>query len=199
MTVEGDSLSLTMWSDFVPLSERSELMQELLIETPWREIELHMYGKRVKMPRLTCWYGDPDAIYTYSGIKNDPQPWTARLAAMRKRVQCVTGSEFNSVLLNLSRDGRDYMSWHRDDERELGAAPIVASVSLGATRRFEFRRAIVEERSTHPTRCIELADGSLLLMSGHTQRMWQHGIPKAPGLDAPRINLTFRRVYSRSL
>jgi alkylated DNA repair dioxygenase AlkB len=192
--VEGDSLSLKLWQDFLPATERAEMFQALLSETPWRETDLQMYGRRVKMPRLTCWYGEPNAIYTYSGIRNVPLPWTPRLEALRNCVQRVTGAIFNSVLLNLYRSGSDYMSWHSDDEKELGPAPVIASVSLGAPRRFDFRWRNELERAAHPTRRIELTDGSLLLMSGDTQRTWQHGIPKAPGVSQARVNLTFRLV-----
>jgi alkylated DNA repair dioxygenase AlkB len=198
MIVEGDSLSLKLWPNFVPIAERAELLQALINETPWRETELHMYGRRVKMPRLTCWYGEPDAVYTYSGIKNEPLPWTQRLIALRDKVRRITATTFNSSLLNFYRDGNDYMSWHSDDEKELGSAPAIASVSLGATRRFDFRRANAEERSVHTTRSIELTDGSLLLMTGNTQRDWQHGIPKASRIREPRINLTFRYVQTQS-
>ena len=194
IVVEGDSLSLKLWPNFVPVGERTELLHTLISETPWRETELNMYGRRVKMPRLTCWYGEPDAVYTYSGIKNEPLPWTLRLDRLRDRVQRITGVSFNSVLLNLYRDGNDYMSWHSDDEKELGSAPVIASVSLGAPRRFDFRRTVAAERVVQPTRSIELTDGSLLLMAGNTQLYWQHGVPKAPRIGQPRVNLTFRHV-----
>jgi alkylated DNA repair dioxygenase AlkB len=197
VVIEVDSLSLKLWRDFVPAAERAGMFQALLAETHWRETELQMYGRRVKMPRLTCWYGDSNAIYTYSGIRNVPLPWTQTLETLRDDVQRVTGLRFNSVLLNLYSNGNDYMSWHSDDEPELGPAPAIASVSLGAARRFDFRWGNQRERAAHPTRSIELTDGSLLLMHGETQLKWQHGIPKAPRLNQARINLTFRLICAR--
>ena len=195
--VEDESLSLKLWPNFVPAAEGRELFRVLMAESPWRETELQMFGKRIKMPRLTCWYGDADAVYTYSGIRNEPLPWTDCLNHMAERVRQVTGAEFNSVLLNLYRDGNDSMAWHSDDERELGPSPVIASVSLGATRKFNFRKAKAQAGAPRATRSIELTDGSLLQMHGDTQRDWQHGIPKAPQVTEPRINLTFRRVIVR--
>lgn len=192
--IEAGSLSLALWRSFVPTTQRAPLLRTLISETPWQEGELQMFGRRVKMPRLTCWYGDPGAVYTYSGIKNEPLPWTACLDALRTSVQQRTGTRFNSVLLNLYRDGNDSMSWHSDDEEELGPAPKIASVSLGVTRRFDFRWARAEGRQAYPARSIELTDGSLLLMAGDTQRDWQHGIGKAPRIVGQRVNLTFRYV-----
>jgi len=192
--IEAEALSLKLWRNFVPTTQRAQLLRTLIRETPWQEGELQMFGRRVKMPRLTCWYGDPGAVYTYSGIRNEPLPWTASLAALREAVQQFTGAPFNSVLLNLYRDGNDSMSWHSDDEAELGPAPRIASVSLGVTRRFDFRWARAEGRKIHPARSIELTDGSLLLMAGDTQHNWQHGIAKAPRVGGPRVNLTFRHV-----
>jgi len=195
IVIEDDSLSVKFWRNFVPAEQRAAIFRTLLAETPWRETELHIYGRRVKMPRMTCWFGDAGAVYTYSGVRNDPLPWTPKLTAMLADVQRATGATFNSVLLNLYRNGKDYMSWHRDDEKELGPSPVIASVSLGASRRFDFRRKRADERATRPTKSFELADGSLLVMSGDTQRKWQHSIPKSGRADEPRINLTFRRIY----
>jgi alkylated DNA repair dioxygenase AlkB len=194
MIADDGSPSLKFWPYFLTPLESAALLQALLTETPWRQLEMQMYGRRVKTPRLTCWYGDAGAVYTYSGIRNEPLPWTPSLSSLREGVQRASGAAFNSVLLNLYRDGRDSMSWHSDDEPELGANPIIASVSLGAQRRFDFRRARVEKGARRETRSIELTDGSLLLMSGNTQGDWQHSVPKAARVNGRRINLTFRRV-----
>ncbi len=149
-----------------------------------------MFGRPVRVPRLVAWHGDPVAVYTYSGTEHRPLPWTPVLVRVRRRVEALTGHEFNAVLLNLYRDGRDGMGWHSDDEPELGPEPVVASASFGATRRFCLRhRRRRESRLDLP-----LGHGSLLLMHGATQRHWLHAVPKTRAPVGPRVNLTFRTV-----
>ena len=125
----------------------------------------------------------------YSGIPHEPLPWTAELKALCEEVSVATGARFNSVLLNLYRDGEDSVSWHRDDEPELGRDPVIASVSLGATRRFKLR-----DLATKETHDLELTDGTLLQMSGPSQREWEHCVPKTKRPVGERINLTYRWV-----
>ena len=138
----------------------------------------------------TPWHGDPGTRYTYSGITLDTCPWTPLLARLRQDIEAITGYCYNSVLLNLYRDQHDSVGWHSDNERELGRAPVIASLSLGATRSFRLRH---RER-LHAPLTISLTDGSLLLMAGETQRNWQHAVPKETREKGPRINLTFRRI-----
>jgi alkylated DNA repair dioxygenase AlkB len=192
--IDRDSLDIEFWSDFLAPSRADDLLSTLLTETPWVHGEIAIYGKKVKMPRLTAWYGDPGAVYTYSGLRNEPLPWSAALSEIRADVESFAEHTFNSVLLNYYRNGDDYMSWHRDDEPELGPRPVIASVTLGAARRFQFREARPAEAGKRKTHEIELTHWSLLVMRGDTQRVWEHGIPKAKGVVEPRINLTFRRV-----
>ena len=139
------------------------------------------------MPRLTAWYGD--FTYTYTGIVNKPAPWTPELLRIKARAEELAGEAFNGVLMNLYSSGRDSVSWHSDDERELGAEPTIASVSFGATRRFQFRRKDDHSRKA----AINLHHGDVLIMSGATQQLWHHQIPKTAREIGPRINLTFRR------
>lgn len=161
----------------------------LTAEIVWSQDSMVMYGRRVAFPRLTAWYGDPGAAYTYSGVRNEPRTWTPLLIALRDRVAAAAGARFNSVLLNRYRDGADGMGWHADDERELGPAPVIASLSVGAVRTFELRHRADRERIALP-----LASGSLLVMSGATQRHWLHRVPKDARSAGARINLTFRLV-----
>jgi alkylated DNA repair dioxygenase AlkB len=156
-------------------------------EIAWAQESMMMFGHRVAFPRLTAWYGDPGAAYTYSGVRNEPQPWTPLLRELRDRAAAVAGARFNSVLLNRYRDGRDGMGWHADDEREL--APVIASLSVGAVRTFELRHRADRERIALP-----LGSGSLIVMAGDTQRHWMHRVPKNPHAQGERINLTFRWV-----
>ncbi len=160
----------------------------LLAEVPWEVHHIRLFGRSVASPRLSCWIGDADASYTYSGERFEPKPWFPGLLALRARLEGELDARFNSVLANLYRDGRDAMGWHRDDEPELGAAPLIASVSLGATRRFLLKD---ETGSRH---AIELASGDLLLMSGRSQQHYRHALPRTAKPVGPRINLTFRRI-----
>jgi alkylated DNA repair dioxygenase AlkB len=171
------------------------LLRELIELTPWRTDSVVVWGKPYLQPRLTAWYGDQDARYEYSGLELAPLPWTPRLLAIRASVERAAGSPFNSVLLNYYRNERDSMGMHSDDEPELGAEPVIASLSLGETRTLVFRHR--SDRSLKSFR-IELGDGSLLLMRGATQRNWKHGIAKERRPCGARVNLTFRRIVPRT-
>jgi alkylated DNA repair dioxygenase AlkB len=171
----------------------SQFFSELREGIPWRQEEVLIFGQRRLVPRLVSWHGDPQARYTYSGTPHDPLPWTPALERIRARVADLTGCSFNAVLLNLYRDGRDGMGWHADDEPELGRDPVIASVSLGASRRFCMRH----RRHTNSKLDLSLPHGSLLLMSGPTQHHWVHAVPKTRSPVGERINLTFRRVGLR--
>jgi alkylated DNA repair dioxygenase AlkB len=167
------------------------LLQELIATTPWRHEAVTVYGKRHLQPRLTAWYGDPGQSYAYSGLQLAPLPWTPTLAKLRDRVQQLAQAPFSSVLLNHYRDHRDSMGMHSDDEKELGPTPVIASLSLGATRTLVFKHKTRPELK--PLR-LALPSGSLLIMKGLTQQNWRHGIDKLAKPCGPRINLTFRRI-----
>lgn len=169
------------------------LLSELIRETPWRSEEITVWGKNRLQPRLTAWYGDEGQNYTYSGILMNPVPWTQTLLEIRELVESKCDEVFNSVLLNYYRDGHDSMGFHSDDEPELGPRPTIASLSLGESRLFAFKRKC---RSDALLVNIELASGSLLLMKGDTQRNWKHGIAKTSRPLGPRVNLTFRRIQA---
>ncbi|GAB4189453.1 MAG: alpha-ketoglutarate-dependent dioxygenase AlkB [Wenzhouxiangellaceae bacterium] len=163
----------------------------LTTELAWTQQPITLFGKQVMQPRLTAWYGEPGITYRYSGLTLTAQPWTATLTTIRQTVEMLSGARFNSVLCNYYRDGSDSMGWHADDEPELGPEPVIASLSLGASRRFVFRR-----RDNHRQRQVmELSHGSLLMMTGTTQRRWQHALPKTQRVSGPRINLTFRTIF----
>lgn len=173
--------------------EASRHFDGLLSETKWSQETIQMFGKVTNIPRLTAWYGDADKPYTYSGIQMQPLPWTERLLEIKTRVETISQTVFNSVLLNQYRDGNDSVDWHADDEPELGANPVIGSVSFGGIRDFRFRSKDADSSDTHTTETIELRHGDVLLMSGETQRNWNHQIPKRAKAD-PRINLTFRTI-----
>jgi alkylated DNA repair dioxygenase AlkB len=167
------------------------VMDQLIDEVPWRAESIVVWGRTYPQPRLIAWYGDVGMNYTYSGIQLTPLPWTAALLDIKNRVEAVTGTDFNSVLLNYYRDHRDSMGLHSDDEPELGERPILASLSLGEERTFILKHK--RDRILKPVR-LKLTSGSLLLMKGETQRYWKHGIDKETHPCGPRVNLTFRRI-----
>lgn len=176
----------------LPLASTAEaIMKQLIEEVPWRAENIVVWGKTYPQPRLTAWYGDDGAIYTYSGIHLDPLPWTRTLINIKSRVEEIADGEFNSVLLNYYRDHRDSMGLHSDDEPELGRRPIIASVSLGEERTFMLKH---KTRKDLESVRLKLASGSLLLMKGDTQHCWKHGIEKEQQPCGPRVNLTFRRI-----
>lgn len=164
-------------------------------EVAWRRDHVVMFGRRHAVPRLTAWFGDPGCVYAYSGITLAPRPWSATLSEIRVLVARAAEAPFNAVLLNLYRDGADGMGWHADDEPELGPAPIIASVTLGATRTFQLKH---KTRKDLPRVDLDLEHGSLLVMRPPTQAHWLHGVPKRRGRAlGPRLNLTFRWIQVR--
>lgn len=176
--------------EFLSAEDADRYFREVRDEVSWRQEEIVMFGKRVRMPRLTAWYGDAGALYTYSGLRNEPLAWTTPLLELRNRVAAAAGVTFNSVLLNRYRSGGDGMSWHTDDEPELGDEPVIASVSLGEPRLFVMRAKESKQRLLE----LRLAHGSLLLMRGASQKRFQHAVPKEKRAQNERINLTFRMV-----
>ena len=178
------------YPDFMSGQAADQALTRLREGLDWQQLPIKMFGRRILQPRLTAYYGDPGADYRYSGLQLLAQPWPAALAELRDAVAGQIGERFNSVLCNLYRHGRDYMGWHADDEPELGPDPLIASVSLGAERRF----ALKPRDGTADRQVFELASGSLLIMSGDLQRYWLHQLPRSQKVHQERINLTFRRV-----
>ena len=130
--LEMPDAEVIFYRGLFPEAQSDELYQALLSGTDWKQRSIKLYGKEVPLPRLTAWHGEPGKAYRYSGIKEEPAPWTPALLAVKREIEAVSGASFNSALLNLYRDGRDSVSWHSDDEPELGEAPVIGSVSFGA-------------------------------------------------------------------
>ena len=175
---------------WLPRAEADQLLAAVMDTVRWETHRIRMFGREVDSPRLSCWIGDPGASYVYSRTRFEPRPWPPALQALRPRIDAVAGVVMNSVLANLYRDGKDAMGWHSDDEPELGPRPVIASLSLGGTRRFAFKH----RRDPAKKFALDLPHGSLLLMSGDTQANWQHALPRTARPVAPRLNLTFRRI-----
>ena len=188
LALPGAELALD--PDWLPSDRAGALFSALRAAIPWEVHRIRLFGRELDSPRLSCWIGDPGAAYAYSGARFQPRPWPAALLPVRARLHAELGIDFNSVLANLYRDGRDSMGWHSDDESELGPRPVIASLSLGATRRF-----MLKPRGDPGDKlALDLPSGSLLLMRGDTQRHYRHALPRTARQVGPRINLTFRLI-----
>ena len=181
---------LEYFPGFFDKAESQVLFDSLRSSVQWKQETLRLYGKQIPTPRLTAWYGDEGVAYKYSGRTFYALAWTEELLYIREKLANVTGVSFNSVLLNLYRAGNDSMGWHSDDEPELGTNPVIASVNFGQERRFDFRN-----KTDHTEKYrINLANGSLLIMKGNIQHLWQHQVAKSARVKDGRINLTFRVI-----
>jgi alkylated DNA repair dioxygenase AlkB len=183
---------LHYFPNFYGADEADCLLERLRADTPWRQDSIRIAGIQRLQPRLSAWYGDTDAEYTYSGLHLVPLMWSAPLLDIKTRLEASCETRFNSVLLNYYRDQQDSMGWHSDDEAELGSTPIIASLTLGASREFAFKHKTRKELRYK----IKLSHGSVLVMQGNTQTHWLHAIAKEKASVGPRINLTFRRIFN---
>ncbi len=181
---------LRVWSPFFEVGEADRLLEGLWRDIEWSQHFVAIAGRRIASPRLSAWYGVDGAHYRYSGHRYDPLPFTPLLDEVRSRLNAEFGTSFNSVLANAYRDGADSMGWHSDDEPEVGTSPVIASVSLGETRRFRLRH---RKRAVEPV-ALDLEHGSLLVMDGDTQANWHHAVPKTRRQVGLRVNLTFRWI-----
>ena len=198
---DGD---LRLYPHLFSAEESARLLDDLKQEIDWKSERITMFGRSLALPRLTAWFGDLGMRYTYSGIAVESAGWTPTLLRIRARVEEVSMSRFNSVLLNYYRDGRDSVSWHSDDEPELGRDPVIGSVSLGSERPFQLRHRTADDVASASTGepasgrlTLDLPNGSYLEMGPGMQRNWAHRLPKRPRLTGERINLTFRTILGR--
>jgi alkylated DNA repair dioxygenase AlkB len=175
--------------NFLDRDTANDFLEAFKNTIEWKQESMNMYGKQVLFPRLTAWYGDNDKPYSFSGITLNPHPWSKELLKIKELIEPICEVEFNSVLLNLYRDGNDSISWHTDAEKELGKNPLIASVNFGAERKFQ-----IKHNETLEMHEIILKNGSLLIMKGELQHFWKHQVPKQKGIIKERINLTFRVI-----
>lgn len=170
-------------------AKSTQFISQLKASLHWEPDQLLMFGKLITMRRKVAWVGNPNCSYTYSGVKKSPQIWTSELLLIKSRLEEIAKAEFNSCLLNLYHDGEDGMGWHSDDERELDPHSPIASLSLGAERKFALRHKKDQE-----TISLFLENGSALIMHAPTQEHWQHALLKTKKVSEARINLTFRKI-----
>lgn len=181
--------SISLWPDWLAADQADILLQQLQTELRWSQDTIQMFGKPVKIPRTQVWMGEPHCVYRYSGTRFIPSPWHPSVKHMAQQLGQFLARPFNCVLLNFYANGQQYMGWHADNEPELGHDPPIASVSLGASRRFELKH-----RQQPWQLALELGSGSLLLMANGTQQHWLHRLPKQSRVQQARLNLTFRYI-----
>ena len=191
---------------FLDEDQTAGALVRLWRELDWSQREIKLFGRRVMQPRLVAWYGDAGALYSYSGLTLQPLPWHPLLLDLRLRIERHTGQQYNAVLANAYRSGDDSMGWHADNEKELGPRPVIASLSLGAPRRFLLRPArhqpglVAKVRGGVETGSfgMTLENGSLLLMKAGCQQRYQHSLPRTRRAAGLRINLTYRWIVPRN-
>ena len=186
-----DTAKLHFWPDFLTENQADELFEELKTSNLWRQYKVKVFGKTYDQPRLCFLAADRKVNYTYSGLTLPAVDFSKSLSLIKTRIEQTSSTRFNSCLANLYRDGNDSNGWHSDDEKELGDEPVIASLSLGVTRNFDLkhkRNRLIKKR-------IKLTHGSLLLMSGRSQKDFKHQIAKSKRIHEPRINLTFRYIF----
>jgi len=181
----ADGATLLVDENFLQPNEAACLFRHLRDKTAWKQ----EVGHGRPFPRLTAWHADQGLVYSYSGVTHHGSGWTPELLAIKQRIEQVSKAEFNSLLINLYRDGKDSIGFHADDEEELGTNPVVGSLSLGSGRDFVLKHKKTGEKQTY-----ELGNGCLLVMGGTCQAVYLHGVPKTKREVAERINLTFRKI-----
>lgn len=184
---DGRAVYVPQWID----NQKSlDLFEYLTFQIEWMNDEVVLFGKKHILRRKVAWVADQGLTYKYAGHTKTPQPWLPELMQLKNQLEFFTKSSFNACLINYYHDGIDAMGWHADNEPEIVPNSTIASISLGASRKFKFKH-----RQLPLTKDITLENGSLLLMEGTIQKHWLHALPKSKKISDPRINLTFRNCF----
>lgn len=166
--------------------------KQLLTTIDWQNDVIQMFGKTIITKRKVAWYGDKPYKYTYSNTTKEALTWTRELMELKSKIEEITNESYNSCLLNLYHNGNEGMGWHTDAEKELKKNGTIASMSIGADRKFVFKHKISKEKVA-----LTLKNGSLLVMKNQTQDNWLHSLPTTKLVSKPRINLTFRTIIDK--
>tara|TARA_B100000508_G_scaffold55003_2_gene42637 strand:- start:41328 stop:41915 length:588 start_codon:yes stop_codon:yes gene_type:complete len=180
--------------NFIGGSESDEYFDYFLNELPWSGGMIKIFGKEFEIPRKQVFMSDDNLTYAYSGKSLTQSPWDDRVLTLKDKIEKSCKHEFNACLANLYRDGQDSNGWHSDNEKELGVDPVIASLSFGATRKFDLRHNTTKEKLT-----FDLSHGSLIIMGGALQHHWKHQVPKTKRVDEARVNLTFRKLLKQKV
>ena len=181
----GQGAWLSYKREWLSTEEADLAFDTLYRELKWGERSIIAKGKVVWQPRLMSWAGE--LPYLYSGQILEPLKMHPTLIQLRDRLSEHCDQPFNHVVANLYRTGEDKVGFHADDEPELGYEPFIASISLGASRRF-----VMKHKYKSRKKSLNLRHGSLLIMGGACQHRWYHGVPAQPEISSARINLTYR-------
>lgn len=183
---------ISLYRGFLNSEQQQNLINHLWTHYHWEQAPITVFGKQYLTPRLTAWVAEQGINYGYSQVKHENQSWTQPLLKVKSKIENLIQFQFNSALLNAYRDGNDKMGWHQDNENALGSNPIIASLNLGATRRFDIRNI------TNPQDEIKLnlTPGSLLIMDKNCQTHYKHQVPQQKKENGLRVNLTFRKIFS---
>lgn len=178
----------------IVIHDARALYDSLLTELPWQADIVTLFGQTHITTRQIVWMGEKDASYHYSGHARQAIVWSETVSQVKRHIEQVlrdigVTADFNSCLLNYYPSGTDGMGYHSDDEKELGHQPIIASLSLGATRKFVFKHKKTQDKVE-----LYLESGQLIVMHGDTQTFWKHTITKTKRVSAGRISLTFRQM-----
>ncbi|MEI1280167.1 alpha-ketoglutarate-dependent dioxygenase AlkB [Leptospira venezuelensis] len=179
---------VTYYGTILAGNSADSFLKILLEDIPWKNDEAIIFGKHIVTKRKVAWYGDSNYEYTYSNTTKKALAWTKELSVLKSLTEEITGTKFNSCLLNLYNNGEEGMAWHSDDEKALGKNSTIASLSFGAERKFYFKHKSTKEKIS-----LILEHGSLLVMKG-AQESWHHSLPKTKSIKQPRVNLTFRTM-----
>lgn len=179
------------YGPIIPLKDANKYFDELLNGIDWQHDQAIKFGQQITTLRKIAWVGDSSFDYTYSNTTKRAQQWTPTLLKLKKIVEQECGEIFNACLLNLYHDGSEGMTWHSDGEKDLKRNGAIASLSFGAERKFSFKH-----KKSQETVSLYLQNGSLLIMTGATQKHWLHRLPNSKLITSPRINLTFRTIDS---
>jgi len=184
-----ESGSLILMPNFLDNNQSDLLLKELTWQDHWNKGQYTVAGRQFSMPRLQSWYSDPGIVYNFSYELHKHRLWTPSLVFLKGKIEKTSKAKFNSVLINWYRNGNDWVDWHSDNEVELGPAPLISSLSLGATRKFGY-----VNKQSNEMGFVELMNGDLLIMKSSFQKFWKHCIPQDKDIKISRVNLTFRSV-----
>ena len=189
MSLNTSHLPLKHYRRWLDKPSAKNLFDFLTKNINWQIEHLEMFGKLVQVPRRIAFFGEEGLSYTYSKQIHRALPWPPNLVDLKEKIEEKLKTAFNSVLCNYYKDGNDYIGWHQDNEADLGMDPIIASISLGAERKFLLRNC-----QTRRIKEFILSDGDLFVMHSDCQRNWQHSLPRSRHIQNPRINLTYRKI-----
>lgn len=181
--------TVNYYGPIISSAQANQFFEQLFAQVDWQRDQALINGEIIETNRKIAWYADKPYRYTYSSVTKIAKPWLPVLLALKQMAEQESGEQYNACLINFYHDGNDGMAWHSDAEKDLKVNGAIASISLGAQRKFMFKH-----KQTQETVSLYLQHGSLLVMKGQTQSHWLHRLPPSKSVTSPRINLTFRMI-----